>query len=108
MNIIWFRLAIYIQETYIFAQPRCHFVQINTVIYISNKDLMYISNKIRSSLSSILVYGMRHIEDTYYAVIVTFVLRVFDDMTVYVFINGVSYQTVNSGGLSLVQMEDFS
>ena len=34
------------------------------------------------------MYGMQHIEDKYSAVIVTFVLRVIDDMTVYVFING--------------------
>ena len=34
------------------------------------------------------MYGMQHIEDIYPAVIVTFVLRVIDDMTVYVFING--------------------
>ena len=36
----------------------------------------------------IILYGMQHIEDKYYVVIVTFVLRVLDDMTVYVFING--------------------
>ena len=34
------------------------------------------------------MYGMPHIEDKYSTVIVTFVLRVIDDMTVYVFING--------------------
>ena len=34
------------------------------------------------------MYGMQHIEDKYSAVIVAFVLRVIDDMTVYVFING--------------------
>ena len=37
---------------------------------------------------NILMYGMQHIEDKYSAVIVTYVLRVIDDMTVYVFING--------------------
>ena len=37
---------------------------------------------------NILMYGMQHIEDKYSAVIVTFVLRVLDDMTVSVFING--------------------
>ena len=34
------------------------------------------------------MYGTQHIEGKYTAVIVTFVLRVFDYMTVYVFING--------------------
>ena len=34
------------------------------------------------------MYGMQHIEDKYSAVIVTFVLRVIDDMTAHVFING--------------------
>ena len=38
--------------------------------------------------NNILMYGMQHIDDTYSAVIVTCVLRVLDDMTVYVFING--------------------
>ena len=33
------------------------------------------------------MYGMQHTEDKYSAVIVTFVLRVIDDLTVYVFIN---------------------
>ena len=43
---------------------------------------------IKPCSDNILMYGMEHIEDKYSAVIVTFVLRVIDDMTVYVFING--------------------
>ena len=42
---------------------------------------------IKPCSDNILVYGMQHIEDKY-SVIVTSVLRVIDDMTVYVFING--------------------
>ena len=42
---------------------------------------------IKPCSDNILMYGMQHIEDKYSAVIVTFVLRVIDDMTVYVFIN---------------------
>ena len=34
-----------------------------------------------------LMYGMQHIEDKYSAVIVTFILRVLNGMTVYVSIN---------------------
>ena len=44
---------------------------------------------IKPCSDNILMYGMQqHIEDKYSAVIVTFVFRVIDDMTVYVFING--------------------
>ena len=34
------------------------------------------------------MYGLQHIKDKYSAVIVTFVLRVIDDMTIDVLING--------------------
>ena len=43
---------------------------------------------IKPCSDNILMYGMQHIKDKYSAVIVTFVLGVIDDMTVYVFING--------------------
>ena len=43
---------------------------------------------IKPCRNNILMYGMQLIEDKYSVVIVTFVLRVIDDMTVYVFING--------------------
>ena len=43
---------------------------------------------IKPCSDNILMYGMQHIEDKYSTVIVTFVLRVIDDMTVYVFLNG--------------------
>ena len=36
-----FTYDIYSGNLYFFTQPRFHFVQINTVIYISNKDFMY-------------------------------------------------------------------
>ena len=43
---------------------------------------------IKPCSDNIRMYGMQHNEDKYSAVIVTFLLRVIDDMTVYVFING--------------------
>ena len=43
---------------------------------------------IKPCSNNIRMYGMQHIEAKYSAGIVTFVLGVIDDMTVYVFING--------------------
>ena len=42
---------------------------------------------IKQCSDNILLYGMQHIEDKYSVVKFYFVLRVLDDMTVYVFIN---------------------
>ena len=47
------------------------------------------------------MYGMQHTEDKYSAVIVTFVLGWYDSMCL---LMEISYQTVHSGGHSLIQM----
>ena len=43
---------------------------------------------IKPCCDNIIMYGMQHIDDKHSAIIVTFVLRVLDHMTVYVFLNG--------------------
>ena len=61
---------------------------------------------IKPCSDNIRMYGMQHIEDNYTAVIVTFVLRGIDDMTVYAFIkapNDTAYKRWNChSGLKLL------